>query len=111
MYYFEHEGNRYGVDGIIEPTYTNEEVSAAEVKWFMESKPDRHFVYVNRKKRVITTWIGEVLGTCEFGRRYQGNFGDMRVPVRVKGINGVEYHGTYFEGAGDYARIRKVKGG
>lgn len=100
---------------------TNKEVSAVEVFEFLRDKPTRYFAYVkgfnpkyNRwgggESGELTTWTGEHLGTITFGRRYVLPNGSARVPVRVQAINGLAYHGTYFESSGDYARLRACKG-
>ena len=90
----------------------NARVSAKEVAAFIREKPRDYFLYVSETTKLATTWTGEKLGDVTFGRAYQGNFGwrNERVPVRIKAINGCEYYGTYYKSAGDYARIRRVKG-
>lgn len=84
--------------------------SRAEIAAFIDEKPDKYFLYINEGKREAATWMGHKLGDVTFGRPYRSNMGDTRVPITVRGINGVVYTGTYFKSAGDYARIRKVKG-
>jgi len=86
----------------------------------MEEKPDKYFLYISestREERGVgapagwaTTWMGHKLGDVSFGTPYRSNMGDTRVPITVRGINGVIYTGTYFSSAGNYARLRKVKG-
>ncbi len=93
---------------------TNEERSFCEVYRFVHDPPDRYFLYVNEGNRVVTTWVGHVLGQAHFGRPYKApGFGrfQVRVPVRVRGINGREYAGTYYKSTGDYARVKLIKGG
>lgn len=63
----------------------------------------------NRFDVEVATFTGAVLGTGKLGSAYRSNFGDLRRPIRFLGINGVEYFGTYFEGAGDYCRVRAIK--
>lgn len=54
--------------------------------------------------------MGDKLGDVTFGREYKtptrGHFPSVRVPITVRGINGVTYHGTYFKSSGDYARVK-----
>lgn len=110
---------------------TNDEISKLEVYEFCNDVPDSYFLYVseNRKQKVVhpewiekygkdyyqtwqhvvTTWTGDILGKCLLGSPYYSNFGDKRQSITVWGLNGVVYYGTYFTGAGNYARIRKAK--
>ena len=90
---------------------SNGDRSALEVYDFVHNPPDRYSLYIDDKKAVATTFTGDVLGSVSFGRSYQSpSFGvtNKRVPVRVHGINGVDYAGTYFASAGDYARVKRV---
>jgi len=88
---------------------TNEERSRAEVAMFKDLKPSSITGYVNEKHAILTTWCGDTLGTIQFGKQYRNNMGDMRQSIRVKGINGITYSGTYFKSAGDYARLKQCK--
>jgi len=119
-YTIEHEGNRYGPDGIVPETYpSNEEVNRAEVAAWMSNPPDRYFVYVrplpvptgggHYSRCEVTTWTGTVLGRGILGHPYRSNFGDMRRSIEFWGTNGRKYYGTFFCGAGDYARVRAAK--
>jgi len=89
----------------------NTELSALEVYEWMTSPPDKYFLYVSEDNATATTWMGDKLGAVTFGKPYSspgfGGFGSQRVPVRVKGINGVEYYGTYYKSSGDYARVKR----
>lgn len=92
---------------------TNEERSALEVYDFVHSPPDKYFLYVDDKTSKATTFMGDVLGSVERGHSYKSpSFGrsSTRVPIKVYGINGVTYAGTYYESAGNYARVKRVKG-
>ena len=93
------------------PDVTNEERSALEVFEFCTNPPDKYFLYINRDKQSATTWTGDLLGHVSFGREYRDNFGGIRVPVTVRAINGLTYHGTYYKSSGDFARIRQSKRG
>lgn len=84
---------------------TNEMRSNVEVYRFMKEKPKKYFLYIGHAEREATTWTGQKLGRVLMGHAYHSNFGDIRIPIDVIGINGVKYHGTYFKSAGDYARI------
>ena len=91
------------------PDVTNEERSALEVFEFCTNPPDKYFLYINREKQSATTWTGDLLGQVSFGREYRDNFGGRRVPVTVRAINGLTYHGTYYKSSGGFARIRQSK--
>ena len=91
------------------PDVTNEERSALEVFEFCQNPPDKYFLYIREKDRTATTWTGDVLGQVSFGREWRDSFGGRRVPVTIRAINGLTYHGTYFKSSGDFARIRQSK--
>jgi hypothetical protein len=83
----------------------NDLTSAVEFFEWVTVPPRSYFLYINEANKTATTWTGEVLGSVEFGRKYVSNMGDTRVPIVVRGNNGVVYHGMYYKSAGDYARI------
>ena len=91
------------------PDVTNEERSSLQVFDFVTNPPERYFLYIDEQKHVATTWTGETLGQVSFGREYFDNFGGKRVPVTVYALNRVVYCGTYFNSAGNYARVRASK--
>ena len=85
-------------------------LTQVEVYEFVTNPPDRYFAYVNLDKRIITTWTGDKLGDITFrSAPHTSNMGDVRVNIRVKAVNGLNYAGTFYQSAGDYCRIRKVK--
>ena len=88
---------------------TNDIKTMIEVWEFMHDAPQKEFVYVSEENKAITTWTGAKLGSVYFGYSYRTNFGDVRVPITVTGINGAKYYGTYFKRAGGYARIAPFK--
>ena len=88
---------------------SNNERSELEIFDFCHDKPDRYFLYINDKQSVATTWTGDILGTCRFGKSWRDNMGATRVSVRIEAINGYIYSGTYYKSAGSYARVKKVK--
>ena len=89
---------------------TNDIRSAIEEWEFKIKPPQKYFVYVNLKERIITTWTGQKLGNIiSIGRTHNSNMGDERIPIRVKGINTLTYSGIFYKSAGDYARIKTVK--
>lgn len=102
---------------------TNDEISAIEVYEFMTNPPDKYFLYISSSPgvqdkghkiihlsgRKATTWTGDVLGYVYCGSGFYSNFGDYRIPISIKAINGYWYHGTFFYSAGDYARVKKGK--
>lgn len=85
---------------------TNENRSKVETYEFLNDPPENYFLYIREEDRVATTFMGDKLGSVSFGSPFKGNFGDVRVPITVLGINGRTYHGTYYKSAGDYARIK-----
>lgn len=93
---------------------TNAERSAREVAEWLKDPPESYFLYVRdindsdgRRAPVVTTWTGDVLGTITgWGATWVDNMGSTRRTLYVHGTNGVDYWGTYFKSAGDYARIK-----
>jgi hypothetical protein len=105
------------------------ERSAVEVWDFVTKPPERYFAYVFidnpwpsafpewkahwAPHRVsVGTWTGDSLsvGPVMLGKVWRSNMGDMRRSVRFKAINGYTYAGTLYLSAGDYCRIKQVKG-
>jgi hypothetical protein len=80
-----------------------------ELYEFVNDPPQNYFLYINEERDQATTWMGGVLGTVYLGRSYRSNWGDWRVPVWVKGINGQFYQGTYYPDSGNYARVKATK--
>jgi hypothetical protein len=89
------------------PDVTNDERSALEVFEFATNPPDKYFLYINETTHTATTWTGDRLGHVLFGREWRDSFGGRRVPVTIRAINGLTYHGTYYKSSGDFARIRQ----
>lgn len=88
---------------------TNSLRSAIETWEFKIKPPQKYFIYVNLEKKVVTTWTGQVLGNItSIGKEYRSNMGDIRIPIRFKGINTLTYSGTFYKSAGDYARVNTV---
>ncbi len=92
---------------------TDKERSKREVATWLADPPESYFLYVReissdgRLAPVVTTWMGDVLGKVTgWGATWTDNFGSERRTLYVHGTNGVDYRGTYFKSAGDYARIR-----
>jgi len=88
---------------------TNDELSALEVYEFHTNPPERYFIYIDAEQARATTWTGENLGRVSFGNEYRSNMGDKRVNITIVAVNGRVYHGTYYKGAGDYARVKMAK--
>lgn len=89
---------------------THDQISSLEVYEFVNDIPDKYFIYVNEKERIVTTWTGEKLGRITFlGSKYQSNLGDMRKTLHFTGINNKKYYGIFYCGNGDYARVRLYK--
>jgi hypothetical protein len=102
----------------------NSITSAHEVYEWKRNPPQKYFVYVSLTMHqgtlgtihtyphaIVTTWTGEHLGNATVGLPYNGGgfCASKRRAIWVKGNNGVNYHGTYFESSGDYARITADK--
>ncbi len=87
----------------------NAATSASEVAAFKANPPEKYFPYINETEKTATTWTGDRLGSCLFGREWRDNFGGIRVPVEIRAINGHRYHGTYYKSSGDYARVTRFK--
>lgn len=109
-------------DAVAPVQVSNDDRSAIERFEFCAAVPFSYFLYIAlpegatvERARVMgasglaTTWTGERLGRVTFGRPYHDNFGGKRVPVWIDAINGRCYHGTYFQSAGDYARVKLTK--
>ena len=98
----------------LKPEPTNDERSTVEVYEFCQNPPTRYFLYIGFPKfgepAIATTWTGDKLGDVSFGTSYRSNFGDKRVPVTIRAINGKTYHGIYYSDAGTYARVKLSKG-
>ena len=90
--------------------FDNAQRGELELLRFHADPPTRCFLYVDETRKVATTFVGGGLGTATLGRPYRDNFGGTRVPVWVQAVNGRRYAGTYFKSAGDYARVRALKG-
>lgn len=87
---------------------TNEMRSAIEMFEFAHHKPDQLFAYVTGGK--LGNWMGETMGRVQYGASWRDNFGGERVSIRVRASNGRTYAGTYYKSAGQYARLKAVKG-
>ena len=76
----------------------NAETSRRECKAFCDVPPMRYFLYVNMKKRIVTTWTGEKLGDLLLAHSatHRSNMGDERQYIQVLGINGVKYWGWFY---------------
>lgn len=101
---------------------TNAQRSRLEVLDFIADPPDRYFAYVKTERigehstgeRIVsvTTWTGDKLSAeiLTEGADFRSSFGDTRCNFRFRAINGATYSGTYYKSAGDYCRLRKMKG-
>lgn len=94
--------------------------SRAEVwKWY-ESPPDSAFIYIREvpenERRLgdgrflppfeAITWMGDHLGNVLASPAYRCNMGDRRRAITLIGTNRRIYVGTYFQSAGNYARVK-----
>lgn len=92
------------------PMPTNAELSAVEVWEFNNMPPKSLFAYIDKASSTIRTFNGEVLGNVSFGKEHKspgfnGAF-SKRVPIKVIGVNGLTYYGTWYKSAGTYARLK-----
>lgn len=101
--------------------FTNADRSRLEVLDFMAEPPERYFAYCKTEKRSVarpsprilylTTFTGDKLASIVWeGDDFKDNFGGTRCHFCALGVNGVKYSGTYYKSAGDYCRLRRVKG-
>lgn len=103
----------------------NEDREAIEVYEWLNNPPARYFVYVTheqggsyRATGTVTNFTGALLGTCVLGPIYYSGYGEdgrnvgtrTRRPITVSGTNGIRYFGTFYVGAGDYARLYAYTG-
>lgn len=93
------------------PDVTNEERSSMEVYDFVNTPPEKYFLYVDEKRMIVTTWTGDTLGDITYlSRPFVSGFGrSTRQSLRVKAINGLHYSGFYYSSSGNYARIKCLK--
>jgi len=99
----------------------NAETSRQEVESFKVDEPGPYFAYHApiRLSQVlaphvgsrIVTWVGDDLARVTWaGEPFISNMGDRRQNFRALAINGATYTGTAYLSAGDYVRMRPVKG-
>lgn len=88
---------------------SNDERGELEILQFLQDKHARLFCYIDEKTMQATAWPGQSFGRVSLGHTYCSSFGDKRRSVTLFGVNGCTYHGTYYCGAGDYARLRIAK--
>lgn len=100
----------------LQPTVTNAERSDWEIFEFLHDPPQSYFCYIVRDEEnagcwIATNWPGARLseGRAVLGAEYRSNMGDKRRSVCFRGINGLCYAGTFYCGAGNYARVKAVK--
>lgn len=96
---------------------TNEERSKIELYEFVHDPPEKYFAYYDKPLTKISNWMGVKLGDIisksgvyEVGFRMVTGRRGRAVNVRIKGINGVTYAGTCYLDAGDYCRMKALKG-
>lgn len=116
-YLFAHDGTTYDPAGrtAIAPTELqahNLATEQAEIAW-LQTGPDRCFLYVKSAPWRIGTWLGTNVAThVEVGpaRRFPcfGPFPSVRRSVTCR-IFGTLYHGWYFESSGSYCRLKKAR--
>jgi hypothetical protein len=90
---------------------SNDERAQVELYDFVHNPPDRYFLYIREDKetgrKTAINFTGLTLGTVLSGREYRCGFGwSKRQSISVHAINGYVYHGTYYKGSGDYARVK-----
>src|SRR5690348_1144288 len=90
----------------------NRETSAREVAEFISNPPARYMAYISSDHKRVITWMGDTLGTITRYSEYRTpTFGwpSTRAAIRVRGINGREYFGTFYVSSGDYCRLQAAK--
>lgn len=92
----------------------NEIRSKMELYRFYTNPPERLFCYLNSEvSPEVTTFTGDKLGSVTYWNPYEcpafGGFPSKRVAIRVRGINGVHYAGTYYQSSGNYCRLKRTK--
>lgn len=103
---------------------TNEMRNAVEVYEFVHHPPTKYFAYVHlgsmdaswgssgfgtTRGATLTTFMGSILGHGRVGEAYRALGNSRRRSISIRAINGYEYHGTYYESSGDYARVKRGK--
>jgi hypothetical protein len=94
---------------------TNDERSQCEIFEFLHDPPQTYFCYIVKDKEsgrwIVSNWPGAPLseGRVILGNEYRSNVGDKRRSVWFRAINGKCYAGTFYCGAGDYARVKMTK--
>ena len=73
------------------------------------SMSGRCLLHIDEPNRTASTWEGLPVGQVSFGRAYHDSLGAYRVSVTVYAFDGSTYHGTFYKGYGDYARVRVCK--
>lgn len=98
------------------PTLTNEQQADIEMFDWLNDPPVKYFAYTKSDKfgltgSHITNWTGrELARIVHRGSVYRSNMGDRRCSFRAIGSNGLTYSGTAYIDAGDYVRMRAIKG-
>jgi hypothetical protein len=108
-YIFEHEGRQYTPDGVVDVPNTeayNRDLEKQELEYW-SAKPDRWQGYVVNDK--ITTFLGTVIGTVHYSRKYTDGLGHRMHAIRFRGTNGESYYGRYGCDWAQFCRFRKFK--
>lgn len=100
-------------EGISYPTH-EESGMMQEYQWF-NMPVERESWYITNvdlatRKGIIKTYHGVKLADVFLGKIYRSNFGDKRVSIHVKGLNGIAYYGTFYIGTGDSANLKALVG-
>ena len=108
----------YRPDQIPFPEVSNEDRSKVEVYEFMNQRPDKYLLCVKldgpkSTSFTATTWAGDTLGRGNLIKKLSRKVNAFsRVTswkVRIQGINGRTYEGTYYSHDGDYAKVQAIK--
>lgn len=100
----------------LHPTLTNEQRAELELIDWLTDPPARYSAYTKSDRfgitgAEITNFTGRKLARIDWrGSVYFSNFGDRRCNFGCTGTNGITYTGTAYIDAGDYVRIRAIKG-
>lgn len=102
-YLIQHEGVTYSTEGVV-PNVTlkevethNADLSAAEVEWIRNTKPETFVGYYSGKEHpgglgFVNTWVGEKLAAATVVSCWRDRHRNMMFSILAT-IDGVMYHG------------------
>lgn len=115
----------FGGHGVFTPEGRADDIQPSEVERHNQqlerqelsqwaTQPERWQVYVSEEFnqagfRIVTTWLGTVLGMITRMTTYRNNFGSRIVAITFKATNGATYYGRYGADWSQLCRVRKAK--